>query len=85
MPYLSRYDIELIAQRVINVYRKLPNHHGQEVDMVQPDLLICDMLGLSVGHHTLSRSGKILGLTSCGAVDVQIFDKNITTWMAKPY
>lgn len=75
MPYLSRYDIELIAQRVISAYRKHFDHYGQEVDMVQPNLLVCDMLGLSVRHHALSRSGKILGLTSCGAVDVQIFDK----------
>lgn len=42
--------------------------------MIQPDLLVCGMLGLSVDHHTLSRNGKILGLTSCGMVDVRIFD-----------
>ena len=74
MPYLSRQDIEIIAQRVVSAYKRLPSHNGREVNMVQPNLLVCSLLGLSVDHHTLSRSGAILGLTSCGPVSVPIFD-----------
>lgn len=74
MPYLSRQDIEIIAQRVVSAYKKLPSHNGQEVNMIQPELLVRDMLGLSFEYHSLSRSGKVLGLTSCGPVGVPTFD-----------
>ena len=74
MPHLSRKAIEAIAQRIIFAYKKLPALQGQQVDFVQPELLARDLLGLTVEHHTLSRDGRILGLTSCGEVDVLVFD-----------
>lgn len=73
--YLSRYDIEAIARRVITAYRKLPALCGQQIDKVQPELLIRDLLGLTMDYHSLSPNGNILGLTACSATTVPIYDK----------
>ena len=48
--YLSRYDIESIADRVITAYKKLPVLRGQRVNRVHPDFLIHDLLGLSMDY-----------------------------------
>ena len=74
MPYLSVREIESIAHRVITAYRKLPSLAGQQASMVQPELLVKDLLGLSVEYHVLSTNGRILGLTACGKVGVPIYD-----------
>ncbi len=74
MPYLTRNDIEAIARRIITAYRKLPVLQGQTPNRVQPEILVKDLLGLTTGYHVLSRSGRILGLTSCGEVGVPIYD-----------
>ena len=74
MPYLSAKEIETIALRIINTYRKLPALAGQQITMVQPELLVQELLGLSIQYHTLSLDGKILGLTSCGEIGVPIYD-----------
>lgn len=74
MPYLSKNDIEAIAKRVIAAYRRLPELQGRGNDRVSPKLLVDKLLGLSTRYHTLSRSGTILGLTSCGEIGVPIFD-----------
>lgn len=74
MPYLSVGEIESIARRVITAYRKLPALAGQQVSMVQPELLVKDLLGLSIEYHVLSSNGSVLGLTSCGEVGVHIYD-----------
>lgn len=74
MPYLSRRDIESIAQRVIAAYRRLPIYQAQPSNMVHPEALVHDLLGLSMEYHTLSRNGSILGLTCCGPMGVPIFD-----------
>ncbi|MCM1046787.1 MAG: ImmA/IrrE family metallo-endopeptidase [Candidatus Gastranaerophilales bacterium] len=74
MPYLSVQDIGKIAQRIIAAYRKLPMLAGQPVNKIQPELLVQELLGLSVQYHALSPSGRILGLTACGEVGVPIFD-----------
>ena len=73
--YLSIYDIEAIANRVITAYKKLPALCGQQIKRIQPELLICDLLGLSMDYHILSPNGSILGLTACGTTTVPIFDK----------
>lgn len=72
--YLSRYDIEAIAGRVIAAYRKLPALRGKQTQKVQPELLICDLLGLSMDYYILSPKGDILGLTTCSAAVVSIFN-----------
>jgi hypothetical protein len=74
VPYLSVREIESIARRVITAYRKLPALAGRQVSMVQPELLVRDLLGLSIEYHVLSANGNILGLTSCGEVGVHIYD-----------
>lgn len=78
MPYLSRASIEAIAQRVVTAYKKLPVCKEHPPDTVCPEVLVCDLLGLSMEHHVLSRTGSILGLTSCGPVGVLIFDDPTT-------
>ena len=70
MPYLTVQEIEAIARRVVTAYKKLPALCGQHVNIIQPDLLACGLLRLSVEYHTLSISGTILGLTACGEVGV---------------
>lgn len=74
MPRLSRRSIEAIANRIVTAYKKLPILQGQQPDMVQPELLAHDLLGLTTEYHSLSRNGSILGLTACGEVDVRIYD-----------
>lgn len=74
MPYLTRNDIEAISRRVMSAYRKLPVLAGAQIDMVQPELLVRDLLGLSIEYHALSRNGAVLGLTACGEVGVPVFD-----------
>lgn len=74
MPHLSVGEIENIARRVITAYKRLPVLAGQQVSVVQPELLIKDLLGLSVEYHVLSTNGRILGLTACGKVGVPIYD-----------
>lgn len=72
--YLSRYNIEAIAGRVITAYRKLPDLSGQVVNKVVPELLVSRLLGLAVEFHTLSPDGTILGLTACDEVEVTVFN-----------
>ena len=74
MPHLSRKNIEVIANRIIAAYKRLPSLQGQNADMVQPELLVHDLLGLATEYHMLSKNGGILGLTACGEVDVRIYD-----------
>ena len=74
MPHLSRKRIEAIANRITAAYKQLPSLRGQNPDMVRPELLVCDLLGLATEYHALSRNGSILGLTACGEVDVRIYD-----------
>ena len=74
LQYLSRVDIEGIAQRVVGAYRKLPAARKEPDGVVRPMLLIHDLLGLSVEYHTLSLNGSVLGLTACGEVWVMVYD-----------
>lgn len=76
MQRLSRKNIEAIAKRIIAAYIKLPSVQGQQPDKILPELLVHDLLGLTTEFHTLSRDGRILGMTACGEVDVQIYDNS---------
>lgn len=71
---LSRKSIEAIADRVTTAYKRLPSLQGQIPNMIQPELLVHDLLGLTIAYHALSRDGGILGLTVCGEMDVRIYD-----------
>ena len=70
MLYLSRLDLEGIAQRVLRAYRKLPEaqEHPTRVD---PCLLARSVLGMTVRYRHLSEDRELLGLTSYG--DLEIF------------
>ena len=63
MRYLSRYDLEKIARRVLRAYWQLPEAQENPycVDMV---LLTKKLLGLRVLYRHLSTDGRIMGLTS---------------------
>lgn len=74
MQRLSRKNIEAIAKRITNAYERLPALQGQHPDMIRPELLVNELLGLTTEYHVLSRNGGILGLTACGEVDVRIYD-----------
>ena len=72
--YLTKSDIEQIAQQVVSAYQKLPEAQEGPDNVIRPAILIRALLGLSIGYHTLSLNGSILGLTSCGEVWVTVYD-----------
>jgi Zn-dependent peptidase ImmA (M78 family) len=72
--YLSRNDIEDLAARVIHSYRTLPRFAGQTVSQIDPQILACELCGLTLAHCRLSRSGGTLGLTAFGEIGVMVFD-----------
>ena len=74
MPYLSRTDLEGIAERIFAAYKRLPELEGREVYSVDPELLARRALGLRVEYHTLSPDGSVLGLTSFGRASVRVWD-----------
>ena len=74
MLYLTRADLERIAQRVLCAYRKLPE--AQEHPWcVDPALLAQEVLGLTVRYRHLSEDGQLLGLTSYGEAEVFLPDE----------
>lgn len=75
MSWLSHNDIEQIGMRVNKAYKKLPSLAGQCIQRVEPARLATEVCGLSIGHFHLSRTGRILGLTSFGQINVEVFDE----------
>lgn len=75
MKYLSREDIEIISRKITDAYRDLPQNRGKTLYCVDPDVIISDVLGLSVEYHHLSPDRRVLGLTtSCRNVEYRVFD-----------
>ena len=74
VPYLTRNEIERIAQRVITAYRKLPSQQGYPCWFVDPELLATELLGLRVEYHALSPMGNIHGLTVFSDAEIPIYD-----------
>lgn len=74
MPYLTRNEIERIAQRVITAYRKLPSQQGHTCWFIDPALLATELLGLKVEYHALSPAGNIHGLTVFSDAEIIIYD-----------
>lgn len=75
MPYLSKIDIEAIANRIIDQYklRYIPSKRlFYRVDPIE----LAEMLGLSVYFRQLSYDHSILGMTAPDEVMVPIFDEN---------
>ena len=73
MMFLSRTDLEKIAERVLRAYRRLPA--AQEIPYrVDPALLAKELLKLTVRYRRLSSDGSVLGLTSYGEVELLLPD-----------
>ena len=62
MRYLSRCDLQRIADRVVAAYWKLPDAQVEPYRIV-PELLLNQVLGLEIEHtlinHTLRKRSKI--------------------------
>ena len=74
MLYLTRPDLERIAQRILRAYRKLPEAQAHPW-CVDPALLARRVLGLTVRYRHLSEDGELLGLTSYGETEVFLPDE----------
>lgn len=76
MPYLSRDDIEKIAERVVCQYKKIyvpERHMCYMVDATE----LAEMLGFKIEYVNITRDGSILGQTSSGRVWTTIYDDNM--------
>lgn len=75
--YLSKEEIDTIADRVFRAYRKLSTAYISGcVLSVDPDILLGSLLGLSVEYRHLSIKREILGLTAFDEVGVEVFDED---------
>ena len=76
MPYLSRDDIEKIAESVICQYKKqyIPERHMcYMVDATE----LAEMFGFKIEYVHITIDGSILGQTSSGKVWTTIYDDNM--------
>ena len=76
MPCLSRDDIEKIAERIVQAYKKkyVPERHMcYMVDATE----LAEMLGFNIEYVYITRDGSILGQTSSGRVWTTIYDDNM--------
>ena len=75
MQRLSRNDLESIANRVLRAYWKIPE--AKETPWyIDPDLLLCSLLGLKIEFRHLSTDGLTLGVTSFDCVDLVLLCEN---------
>lgn len=73
MPYLDNNALEKVSVRVLRAYWKLPT--AKETPWyVDPDLLLSELLGLSIQFRHLSNDGLTLGMTSYAPVDIALPD-----------
>ena len=72
---LSRVDIEEIAERILNEYRKLPEIKNRELYRIDTDVLLTRVLNLNIEYAHLSSDESILGLTSFDEVDMLVYDE----------
>ena len=76
MPYLSRTDIEKMAEDVICQYKKayVPERHMcYMVDAAE----LAEMLGFKIEYVHITKDGSILGQTSSGRIWTTIYDDNM--------
>ena len=76
MPYLSRADIEKVADQIINQYKATFIPERRLCYSVNP-FELASMLGLSIDFHILSDDCTVLGMTSPGEVCVTLFDDDM--------
>ena len=65
MPYLSRDQLEKIAERVVCQYKKIYVPERRMCYMVDATEL-AEMLGFKIEYVNITRDGSILGQTSSG-------------------
>ena len=76
MTYLSRNDIEKIAESVINQYKAMyipAQHLCYTVDAAN----LAEMLGFRIEYVHITADGSVLGQTSSGSVWTSIYDRNM--------
>lgn len=76
MAYLSRSDIEKIAESAINQYKAMyipAQHLCYTVDTAK----LAEMLSLKIEYVHITADGSILGQTSSGSVWTAIYDHNM--------
>ena len=76
MTYLSRGDIERIAEQVIYQYKKVFIPTQRMCYMVDA-IKLAEMLGFKIEYVHLTIDGSILGQTSTGPVWTSIYDNNM--------
>ena len=77
MPYLSRQDIEGLAQRIIFRYQEtfVPEKHlCYHVDASE----LASLLGYTIDYRYLTRDGSILGKTASGRMWISVYDSDNT-------
>ena len=74
MSYLSRKDIEAIAVRVFDDYKRLPRHARVPIAHIDPMILATELCGLHIDHFHLSKDGMTLGITSFNEFGVKVYD-----------
>ena len=72
MKRLSRKDLEVIANRVIRAYMKMPEVANQPVYRIYPEILAESLLGLKIDYQHLSFDGSILGMTSYERIGIEL-------------
>ena len=75
MKRLTRVYIEGIADRILKAYMNLPEIKGAEIYRIDPELLLTRVLGLKIEYAHLSLDGTVLGMTSFGEVEVEVYDE----------
>lgn len=76
MRYLSRDDIEKIAEGVICQYKEQYLPERRMCYMVEATEL-AEMLGFRIEYVHITRDGSILGQTSSGRIGTEVFDDNM--------
>lgn len=77
MPYLSREQIEQIAEGIIQQYKNavVPEKHlCYSVDPTE----LASLLGYTIDYQYLTRDGSILGKTASGRMWITVFDSDQT-------
>lgn len=75
MPYLSRTDIEEIAQRVIHQYMQAfvqKKHLCYNIDVNK----LTSLLGYTIDYQYLTRDGSILGKTASDKIWITVYDSD---------
>ena len=74
MEYLSRNDLERIANRVLREYWMLPEAQTT-FQRVQPEVFVTCLLGLRIDYRHLSPDRNTQGTTSYGDLEVGVYDR----------